>query len=87
MPTLRPRHQVTETPDVARAIDLAARQWPNEPRSKLLLRLIAAGSAALDHSRAEQVRERRAAVTASSGKCGDAFGRDYLSALRQDWPA
>jgi len=36
MPTARPRHQVTETPDVARALDLAAKRWPGEPRSKLL---------------------------------------------------
>jgi len=86
MPTLRPRHQVTETPDVARAIDLAARQWPGEPRSKLLLRLIAAGSVALDQDKAEQARERRAAVAASSGKYADAFGPDYLAQLRKDWP-
>lgn len=86
MPTTRPRHQITETPVVAHALDVAARQWPAEPRSKLLLRLVQAGAAALEGAQDEVTRNRQAAIDASSGKYADAFSEDYLAPLRQDWP-
>lgn len=86
MPTTRPRHQVTETPDVARALDLAARRWPNEPRSKLLLRLVQAGSDAIEEGHTEEARHRLAAIEATSGKYADAFSDTYLDELREDWP-
>lgn len=85
MPTTRPRHQITETPDVAHALDVAARRWPREPRSKLLLRLVQAGGTALEEERTEAVRNRLAAVDATSGKYADVFTDDYLAKLRQDW--
>lgn len=87
MPTARPRYQVTETPAVARAIDLAAMRWPGEPRSKLLLRLVDVGSEMLEQRVQFDVEGHRAAVTASSGAYPDAFGPDYLAELRGDWPA
>ena len=86
MPTTRPRHQVTETPSVAHALDVAARRWPSEPRSKLLLRLVHAGGAALEREQNETVRARQEAVDASRGKYADAFGDDFLAELRKDWP-
>lgn len=86
MPTARPRHQITETPAVAHAIDLAAQRWPGEPRSKLLLRLVDAGSRALERDEHQVADAHREAVMASSGKYADAFGPNYLSDLRQDWP-
>lgn len=85
MPTTRPRHQITETPDVTRALDVAAQRWPAEPRSKLLLRLVDAGGAALEQEHAETARRRQVAVDASRGKYGDAFSPEYLRELRQDW--
>lgn len=87
MPTARPRHQVTETPAVARAIDRAALRWPGEPRSKLLLRLVDVGYETLDQHERSDVEGHRAAVTASSGAYPDAFGPDYLAELRDDLPA
>ena len=87
MPTARPRHQVTETPDVARAIDRAAVRWPGETRSKLLLRLVEVGCRALEQDEQVAVDGHRAAVMASSGAYPEAFGADYLAELRKDWPA
>lgn len=87
MPTVRPRHQVTETPAVARAIDRAAFRWPGEARSKLLLRLVEMGRDALEQDEARALEAHRAAVSASSGAYADAFGPDYLAELRKDWPA
>ena len=86
MPTTRPRHQITETPPIARAIDLAARRWPGEPRSKLLRRLVDAGGAALEAADGDDARRRRKAVEISSGKYADAFSAGYLAELRRDWP-
>jgi hypothetical protein len=86
MPTTRPRHQITETPAVARAIDQAARRWPGQPRSKLLLLLIDAGSAVLETGLDLATSRREEAVKASSGKYADAFSADYLADLRRDWP-
>lgn len=87
MPTTRPRHQVTETPAVARAIDRAAARWPGEPRSRLLLRLVDIGSHALEHRDQSDDAAHRAAVRASSGAYPDAFPSEFLAELRQDWPA
>lgn len=77
---------MTETPAVARAIDRAARKWPGEPRSKLLLRLVDVGSDALEQHEQFDADAHRAAVTASSGAYPDAFGPGYLAELREDWP-
>ncbi len=86
MPTSRARYQVTETPAVAHALDRAAKRWPGESRSKLLLRLVDVGSAALDQDQQAVLEAHGAAVTASSGAYGDAFPAGYLAELRQDWP-
>lgn len=71
---------------MARAIDRAAQRWPGEPRAKLLLRLVAAGRAAIEEEDELAVRRRRQAILASSGKYVDAFGPDHLADLRRDWP-
>lgn len=86
MPTARPRHQVTETPAVAEAIDVAAQRWPNESRSKLLLRLVDAGREALEQRREAVIRHRLAAIEATKGKFTGAYGENYLEDLRRDWP-
>ncbi|CAN5568601.1 hypothetical protein BH23ACT6_BH23ACT6_07660 [soil metagenome] len=86
MPTTRPRYQVTETPEVAHALDVAAKRWPNEPRSRLLLRLVSLGSGALEAQRQEAADAHRAAVLASSGTYKTVFEPDYLDRFREDWP-
>lgn len=87
VPTFRPRHQVTETPEVARTLDLAAERWPNEPRSRLLLLLVDAGRGVLEPEQQVDDEAHRTAVTISSGRYAEAFGADYLHELREDWPA
>lgn len=71
---------------MAHALDAAARRWPGEPRSKLLVRLIHAGASTLAETTDEEAQKRRAAAKAIAGKYLDAFGDNYLADLRQDWP-
>lgn len=88
MPTTRPRHTVTETEDVARALDDAARRWPDvRSRSQLLLQLLAEGHASLRREDAEETERRREAIRRTSGILTGAFDPGYLSDLRDDWPA
>lgn len=85
MPTSRRRYQVTETEDVARALDEAAKRWPNEPRSRLIVRAIAAGGEALAKDAALDLR--LATLKRLRGSFPDAYGPGYLATLREDWPA
>lgn len=88
MPTTRPRHVVTETEAVARALDDAAEQWPEESsRAKLLLRLVGEGHRAVMGQREHRASTRREAVARTSGALTGVYGRDYLTELREDWPA
>ena len=87
MPTSRPRYQITETPEVARALDAAAKRWPGEPRSKLLLRLVHAGEKDLAKAEDDLVQRRRKAIELTGDKYAEAFPGNYLKELRQDWPA
>ena len=88
MPTARPRHMITETDDVARALDDAARRWPEDrnDRRRLLLRLVEEGHrAALEQDQVQRI-DRQAAVSRTSGALSGLYGADYLHDLRRDWP-
>lgn len=87
MPTTRPRYQVTETPEVARALDRAAERWPGESRSMLLVRLVEVGGGLLESEEAACELRHRDAVLATAGRYAEAFGPGYLDQLRTDWPA
>jgi hypothetical protein len=87
MPTSRPRYQVTETPEVARALDRAAKRWPGEPRSRLLVLLVEVAGGVLADDEHVDVSSHQSAVLASAGRYAEAFSPNYLADLRADWPA
>lgn len=89
MPTTRRRHLITETEQVAQALDDAAKRWPAESgnRAKLLLHLLEEGHRAVVGHQELSLRERREAVTRTSGALTGLYGTDYLSELREDWPS
>jgi len=84
-PSGRARHQVSDTPEVARALDLAGKPWPDEPRSKPLLRLINLGGGL--HDQRVNADAHRAAVPTAAAGTPEAFEAGYLTELRQHWPA
>jgi hypothetical protein len=89
MPTVRPRHVITETEQVATALDEAARRWPEDShnRRRLLLRLLEEGRRAASQTDDARADRHRDAVRRTSGALSGAYGEDYLSELRRDWPA
>lgn len=84
MPTARRRYQVTETESVERALDEAAKRWPGEPRSRLMLRVINAGGEVV--AQQALAHRREAAIRRVAGSYMDAYSSDYLAKLRDDWP-
>ncbi len=86
MPTTRPRHFVTESDELATALDEASTRWPDLSRSQALVRLALEGSRAAQHEHDERHRRRLAALHKGSGVLAGAYGSEYLDELRQDWP-
>jgi hypothetical protein len=88
MPTSRPRHTITETDELARALDDAAARWPEERgRAGLLLRLAREGHRSIDRERENASADRRAAVHRTRGALTGAYPDGYLARLREEWPA
>jgi hypothetical protein len=86
MPTSLQRFQVTETPDVAAAIDTAAILWPDESRSRLLAKLIDAGGRALQNEVNGGTEARLRAIRSVVGTLDEIYQPGYLDELRNDWP-
>jgi hypothetical protein len=88
VPTTRPRLTITETDDLAAALDAAAARWPEvRSRRELLLRLVNEGREVIDRDRDEETARRRAAIRRTSGAMTGAYEPGELERLRDDWPA
>jgi hypothetical protein len=89
MPTVRPRHVITENDQVGQALDDAARRWPEdrESRPKLLLHLVQEGHRAVLEQAEANRNARLAAVRRTSGVLTGTYEAGYLDRLRDDWPA
>jgi hypothetical protein len=88
VPTTRPRLTLTETDELAEALELAAKRWPEvRSRRELLLRLVEEGRDAVAQHHAGESQARREAIKRTSGSLTGSFERGYLERLRHDWPA
>jgi len=73
---------VTDTGQIAQALDVAHALWPDVPRgAALLARLATAGAQALG----QDAQARQAAVDALVD-FGDAYSPEYVSRMREEWP-
>jgi hypothetical protein len=88
VPTSRPRHTITESDEIARALRDAARRWPADSGSPrvLLERLVAEGHGVLTRDEVAAIEARRAAILRTSGLLTGTYPIDYLERLRDDWP-
>lgn len=88
MPTSRPRHTITETNEIALALNDAARRWPEDSRrpARLLLDLLREGHRTITEDAARAASDRRAAIERTGGALTGAYPADYLERLRGDWP-
>ena len=88
MPTARPRHTITETDEIARALNDAAKQWPQDRQrpGKLLLDLVREGHRAIAMDVERTVANRRTAIESTQGTLTGSYPADYLEQLRGDWP-
>lgn len=78
---------VTETDEVAAALDLAATAWPGVSRGQLLRRLIEQGRRALEAERSDEAYQRRLAeIKAIAGGFAGCYDLDYRERLRNEWP-
>jgi len=83
MPTTKPRYTLTDTGALREQLDEAQRRWPEvRDRKALLLRLTAAGRAAIER----EARERKSAIEETAGLLTGVYRPDELERLREDWP-
>lgn len=86
MPTTRPRYLVTETDDLADALDEAAQVWPDLSRAQLVVRLALEGHRAALAERSRRREHRLAALRANSGVVTGSYRSGYLEDVRAGWP-
>lgn len=87
MPTARPRHFVTETDELAEALNANASRWPELGRAQVLVRLALDGHRAAQEALDGQRQRRLAAVREHSGMLAGAYPPGQLELLRAEWPA
>jgi len=83
MPTTRPRHTITETDEIARALDDAALAWPElrGDRGALLRKLVEVGRASVHVDGGVH-----ALVASAAGAATGAYPRDARAELLAEWP-
>jgi hypothetical protein len=84
MPTTRPRHQITETDEIAEAIDAGLREWPDLSRSDVIRELIVKGADALNLSAAERVLAFELALKQLED-LDIQYPPNYLDEVRRGW--
>ena len=78
---------VTETDELAAALDSAAARYPGQSRAQLLTRLALEGQRGAERAHEDRRRQRLDVLRAHSGALTGAYGAHYLERLRQEWPA
>lgn len=84
MPTTKPRHQVTETDDIAAAVEVGLQAWPDLSRSDVIRELILKGAESLNLTAVERVLAAELALKQLEDLDIE-YPPDYLEELRRGW--
>jgi hypothetical protein len=77
---------VTETDELAAALDSATSRYPGLTRAQLLTRLALDGQRVAQRAQEDLRRHRLEALRQHSGALTGSYGEHYLDGLRQEWP-
>lgn len=79
---------ITETDDIAEALDAAQLAWPHarDSRSRLIHLLIEEGYLSVSERAAKQRQTRLAAINTHAGALTGMYEPGYLEGLREEWP-
>lgn len=79
---------LTETDELAHALDAAAHEWPElrDNRGELLRRIVRVGSEAIERRETERITCRRAAIASSAGSLSGLWPNGWREAMRDEWP-
>lgn len=88
VPNPRPRHAVTETPDISEALRVAARRWPKDRDhpSRLLRHLIHEGLNSIEPASRARRSDRLTALARVSGSYTGLYEPEYSDELSAEWP-
>jgi acyl-CoA reductase-like NAD-dependent aldehyde dehydrogenase len=80
---------ITETDEVERAIDDAAKVWPElrDDRAALLRRIIDRGAEAVHDGAVAGISERRRAIRETAGMFQGMYPPGEAARLKDEWPA
>ncbi len=84
MPTTRLRHQVTETDDIAAAVEAGLQEWPHLSRSDVIRELILKGAESLNLTAVERVLAVELALKELAA-LNVRYPKGYLEDIRKDW--
>jgi len=84
VPTTRPRHQITETDDIAAAVEAGVQEWPDLSRSDVIRELILKGAESLSVTAVERVLAAELALKQLEDLDIE-YPPDYLQELRRGW--
>jgi hypothetical protein len=79
---------ITETDELAEALDRAALRWPElrDDRAALLRRILSEGAHHLADLDAERRARRFAAIRETSGSMSGVWPADAVERMRAEWP-
>lgn len=88
MPTNRHRHMITETENVAQALEVAAEAWPEHRGDKgaLLKMLLATGKESLESKKQLQRIMRIQAIQEAANKFEGVWPSNWREEVQGEWP-
>lgn len=88
MPTLRQRHMITESDQLAKAIDYAAQIRPDlrDERADLLRYIIDLGIQSVDAELLAGIESRKKAIAEASGSMTGIWPENWRELMRAEWP-